>query len=298
MLYALAAGVCGVSALGFFYSGLAIGTMSIVAPISASGAALPVLVGVLSGDALSALVAAGLVVTMAGVILASLEAVEEEETHERTRTSRLSILFALCAALGFGGYFALSDPAADFSVLWLLFFVRILGVVVLAVIVLVRRTPLPVGRDRGLVAGAGVLDVSATGLYARRADARRAEHRLGRRRALPGDDGAARARIPRRAAADRAGDRRGAGADRRGAHRAGVGAASARPAGERHGHRLLEPASASGELRRTIRGRRRRAGAVLSTTTSGDVADQSLESVIGALNRCCGGVCTAFTRTR
>ena len=165
VLYALAAGVCGVSALGFFYSGLAIGTMSIVAPISASGAALPVLVGVLSGDALSALVAAGLVVTMTGVILASLEAIEEEETHEHTRSSRLSILFALCAALGFGGYFALSDPAADFSVLWLLFFVRVLGVAVLGALVLVRRTPLPVGRDRGLVAGAGVLDVTATGLY-------------------------------------------------------------------------------------------------------------------------------------
>ena len=66
ILYALAAGVCGVSALGFFYSALAIGTMSIVAPISASGAALPVLVGVATGDALSALVAVGLVVTMAG----------------------------------------------------------------------------------------------------------------------------------------------------------------------------------------------------------------------------------------
>ena len=196
ILYALAAGVCGVSALGFFYSGLAIGTMSIVAPISASGAALPVLVGVLSGDALSALVAVGLVVTMAGVILASLEATVEEETHEHTRASRLSILLALLAALGFGGYFSLSDPAADFSVLWLLFFVRILGVIVLAGLALARRTQLPVGRDRGLVAGAGVLDVSATGPLRRRADARRAEHRVGRRRALPGHDGPARARVP------------------------------------------------------------------------------------------------------
>jgi drug/metabolite transporter (DMT)-like permease len=164
VLYALAAGACGVSALGLFYSALAVGTMSIAAPISASGAALPVLVGVISGDALSALVAAGLAVTMIGVILASLEATVEEE-HHPTRRSRLSIALALGAALGFGGYFALSDPAADASVLWLLFFVRILGVPVLTVLLLARRTPLPAGRDRGLVAGAGVLDVSATGLY-------------------------------------------------------------------------------------------------------------------------------------
>ena len=48
VLYALAAGVCGVSALGFFYSGLAIGTMSIVAPISALmiHGSVPVLVNV------------------------------------------------------------------------------------------------------------------------------------------------------------------------------------------------------------------------------------------------------------
>jgi uncharacterized membrane protein len=40
------AGVAGVCALGCFYRALAIGTMSIVAPISATGAALPVVVGV------------------------------------------------------------------------------------------------------------------------------------------------------------------------------------------------------------------------------------------------------------
>lgn len=165
VLYAIAAGVCGVSALGLFYQALSIGTMSIVAPISACGAALPVMVGVVSGDRLSAVVATGLVVTMLGVILASLEATVEEETHQHTARSRLSILLALGAALGFGGYFALSDPAADASVLWLLLFVRVVGVPVLAALLVLRRTALPSGRDRGLVAGAGALDVTATGLY-------------------------------------------------------------------------------------------------------------------------------------
>lgn len=165
ILYALAAGLCGVSALGCFYQALSIGTMSIVAPISACGVALPVVVGIAGGDALSALAATGLAVAMLGVILASLEATVEEEAHEHTRRSRLSIALALLAALGFGGYFALSDPAADASVLWLLFFVRIVAVPVLALLLLARRTALPQGRDRGLVAGAGVLDVSATGLY-------------------------------------------------------------------------------------------------------------------------------------
>lgn len=162
---ACAAGVSGVGALGLFYSALSIGTMSIVAPVSASGAALPVLVGVLSGDALSTVTAAGLGITMVGVLLASVEATAEEEVHQHTRRSRLSIALASGAALGFGGYFALSDPVADVSVPWLLFFVRVVGVPVLLGLVLARRVRLPAGRDRGLVSGAGVLDVGATGLY-------------------------------------------------------------------------------------------------------------------------------------
>ena len=42
---AAAGGIAGIIALAAFYRGLAIGTMSIVAPIAATGAAVPVLVG-------------------------------------------------------------------------------------------------------------------------------------------------------------------------------------------------------------------------------------------------------------
>jgi drug/metabolite transporter (DMT)-like permease len=165
ILLSLAAGVSGVTALGLFYSALSIGTMSIVAPISASGAALPVVVGLATGDTLTTLAAAGLAVTMVGVILASLEAVEEEEVHQHTRRARLSVALALGAALGFGGYFAISDPAADASVLWLLVFVRIVAVPVLLALLVIRGIRIPGGRDRALLTGAGALDVTATGLY-------------------------------------------------------------------------------------------------------------------------------------
>ena len=165
ILLSLLAGISGVSALGLFFAALAMGKMSIVAPISACGAALPVIVGLLGGDELSVIAGTGIAVTMLGVILASLEASVEEE-REHTRRSRLSVLLALCAALGFGGYFAISDSAADESILWLLVFVRLIGVPVLAAIVLLGRLAFPQPRDRLLVAGGGVLDVSATGLYA------------------------------------------------------------------------------------------------------------------------------------
>src|SRR5512135_963337 len=44
------AGVAGALGLGAFYRGLAIGTMSIVAPIASTGVVLPVVVGVMRGE--------------------------------------------------------------------------------------------------------------------------------------------------------------------------------------------------------------------------------------------------------
>src|SRR4051794_14995559 len=52
----LVAGVVGITALGCFYRALAVGTMGVVAPISATGVALPIVVGILTGDALSLVV--------------------------------------------------------------------------------------------------------------------------------------------------------------------------------------------------------------------------------------------------
>src|SRR6185436_14047409 len=73
VVLSLVGGVAGVIALGCFYRALAIGTMSIVAPISATGVTLPVVVGIATGDQLSSIVAVGLAVTFVGVLLASRE---------------------------------------------------------------------------------------------------------------------------------------------------------------------------------------------------------------------------------
>ena len=156
------AGAAGIVALGCFYRGLAVGTMSIVAPISATGVVLPVVVGVATGDALSALVSVGLVVTVAGVVLASRE---QHEDEQRAADARLGVLLALAAAVGFGSYFVLSDSAADASVLWLLALARLFAVPVLLVIARARAMPAPRGRAVPLLVVAGTLDTTATGLY-------------------------------------------------------------------------------------------------------------------------------------
>lgn len=155
-----AAGLCG---LGLFYRALSIGTMSIVAPISATGVVLPVVVGLAGGDTLTAVVAAGLAVTVGGVLLASREEVEEVE---RRGPERPAALLAVGAAAGFGLYFVFADIAADGSVLWLLAIGRL--AVLPGVAALVRRsgTPLPAPRERWQLVLIGGADLAATALYA------------------------------------------------------------------------------------------------------------------------------------
>jgi drug/metabolite transporter (DMT)-like permease len=162
-ILSVVAGTGGVVALGCFYRALAIGTMSIVAPISATGVTLPVVVGIATGDRLSTIVAAGLAVTFVGVLLASRE---QHDDAERAAAGNLSVVLALVAAVGFGSYFVMSDAAADDSVLWLLVLSRSVPVPALALFAWRRGMRPPTGRTAGTLVGAGTLDCGATALYA------------------------------------------------------------------------------------------------------------------------------------
>jgi drug/metabolite transporter (DMT)-like permease len=163
IVLSVVAGSAGALALGCFYRALAIGTMSIVAPISATGVTIPVIIGIATGDKLSVVVSAGLAITFIGVVIASRES--HDEGSESARGSRLSIGLALLAATGFGSYFVLSDAAADESVLWLLALARFVTIPVLVAIAVVRHMPAPPRRAGAALALAGTLDCGATGLY-------------------------------------------------------------------------------------------------------------------------------------
>ena len=73
LLMAVIGGIAGIVALGLLYRGLAVGSMSIVAPISATGVILPVLAGFLFGDVLTCLQSIGIVAAILGSILAAAE---------------------------------------------------------------------------------------------------------------------------------------------------------------------------------------------------------------------------------
>jgi drug/metabolite transporter (DMT)-like permease len=113
------AGVAGVGALAAFYRALAIGTMSIVAPITATGAAIPVLWGVIGrGEQLSPFAVAAIVVAVTGVILASREQDVAETRGVDAATHRLSVILAFVAAAGFGLIFTLIAEAGAQSIYW------------------------------------------------------------------------------------------------------------------------------------------------------------------------------------
>ena len=107
-LLAFLAGAAGCGALAAFYRGLAIGTMSIVAPVSATGAAVPVLVGVLGGERPGPIQVAGIVLLF-GIVLAA----REPGGSQPSRNLHASVGLALLAAIGFGSFFVLIDAATE-----------------------------------------------------------------------------------------------------------------------------------------------------------------------------------------
>jgi drug/metabolite transporter (DMT)-like permease len=158
-------GIAGVIALAAFYRGLAIGTMSIVAPIAATGAAVPVLVGLATGDRPGARVMAGIVIAVVGVVLAA-----REDAPEGTRAAavaRQSVLLALVAALGFGTFFVGLDASADADVWWALLAARVASFSMLCIAVAFVRPELPRSpATLGFIAAIGAGDLAANACFA------------------------------------------------------------------------------------------------------------------------------------
>jgi drug/metabolite transporter (DMT)-like permease len=167
LLPAAAAGVCGMIALAAFFRGLAIGAMSVVAPISSTGAAVPVLVGIASGNRPAALQVAGIVSVVVGIMLAGRQAAEVGADAKDARTS---VWLALVAAAGFGAYLVAVRASAQSSVLWTLGAARLTSVLALGLAIAVRRTPLlPQAQRRGAVPALcliGSLDLGGNLCYA------------------------------------------------------------------------------------------------------------------------------------
>lgn len=125
LLPAAGAGIAGLVGLGALYRGMAVGTMGIVAPISAAGPVVPLTVDAAQGIVPTALQWLGVAVVLAGIAILS----REPSTAPGNRIAA-GVGLALVAALAFGTFFVGIDAGADKSVPWAVVAVRTTSVAV------------------------------------------------------------------------------------------------------------------------------------------------------------------------
>lgn len=149
-------GVVGAGAIAALYAALAGGTMGVVAPIAATSAVVPVLAGLVTGERPSALAFAGIVVAIAGAMLAA----REPSQGDAPRTPRRAIVLAVVAAVGIGFVFV-TYAAVEDAPLWAVLIARTASVTALLTAVVVLRPALEL-RGRG---GAGLAVIALVGLF-------------------------------------------------------------------------------------------------------------------------------------
>ena len=168
MAWGALAGLCGGTALVLFYRSMAEGLMSIVAPVSACGAVVPVVAAFARGEWPGLLAGAGILVAVAGVVLVSASGGRSRAGGGALPLRLLG--FSLGAALGFGLFFVFVDVASSVpggTPLWAAAGVRAGSLTwLLAIAAVTRRPPVWPGRRIGVVALAGVLDTTANVLFA------------------------------------------------------------------------------------------------------------------------------------
>lgn len=165
--WGLGAGIFGGIGLVLFYRALAVGVVSIVAPVAASGAVVPVFVGLALGEAPGALAGIGILAAIGGVVLVSARG---EDAAQEAGAFRLALALALGAALGFGLFFVFLDQGSAVpgaSPLWTVAGARLSSLPTLLAIIAAgpRSAPWP-GRRIVPIAAIGVLDTVANALFA------------------------------------------------------------------------------------------------------------------------------------
>jgi drug/metabolite transporter (DMT)-like permease len=164
LAWGAASGLAGGAGLLLLYRGLAGGTMSVVAPITAvCAAAVPVGAGLAMGERPSALALTGVVVALLAIVLVSRE---EAPAAAPRGPVTAAVRTALLAGVAFGLFFVLLGRTGDDAGLWPLVAARGGSIALLAVIGQVAGEPLRVPRAAlGGVLAAGILDMTANVLY-------------------------------------------------------------------------------------------------------------------------------------
>lgn len=161
-------GVAGAAGVTFFYQALALGRMSVIAPITAvEAASVPVIFGLVVGERPSPLALTGVACALVAVALVSRSRDPDPgEMVERRGLLGSGLGHALAAGVGFGAFFILLSRAGSDTGLWPLASARVSSAVLLGVaLIAARGWDRPTGNGMVSIAGAGVFDVAANLFY-------------------------------------------------------------------------------------------------------------------------------------
>lgn len=114
LFYAMLGGAVGIGGVYSLYRGLAVGAISIVVPISSLCALLPVFASLIMGEIPGTTQGIGMVSALCGGVLISIP----QPAGGQPQSTVKGIIFAIGAALGFGGFFILMDVAGADDPLW------------------------------------------------------------------------------------------------------------------------------------------------------------------------------------
>ena len=153
------AGLLSLGSVTCFYRALAVGTMSVVAPLVATSAAVPVLAGIVAGERPGTAATAGIALAFTGIVLVSRQvALEPPENH------RFSVALAVAAAVFAGAQLVALQRAGAIDALTGVTASRATSVAVLVAVLVLNRASAP---TRSLPAAAlvGLLDTGANLAY-------------------------------------------------------------------------------------------------------------------------------------
>jgi drug/metabolite transporter (DMT)-like permease len=157
------AAVLGTVGLVAFFRGMAAGSISLVAPIAASGALVPVAYGLVIGERPSSLQLLGIALAVGGAVATSYEPGEGSEWPRLAA----GVPWALVAALGFGAFFIPMHEASEHDFLWSTLLFRSTSTTLVLLAVLLARPRLSRSRrDLPVLAAIGLADTGGNVLFA------------------------------------------------------------------------------------------------------------------------------------
>ncbi|MCC6270746.1 MAG: DMT family transporter [Microbacteriaceae bacterium] len=163
LFWGVIGGVATAVAVSSLFKALAIGTMGVVAPITSLSVLVPVVVGLVSGDQLTWILGAGLLIAIVGTVFAS---GPEVRTHKAGHGPK-PIILAIVAAIGFGvaNLSVALGSAANVTTTLVSNSLTVLVIYAIGALIL-KQVPRARGRSLVGIVAIGILGISANLCFA------------------------------------------------------------------------------------------------------------------------------------